>query len=296
MLPVPGAVRGIAMARKAGMLEASAGWATTWTGSSWAFALALASIALWIATGPLFHYSDTWQLVVNTATTIITFLMVFLIQRSQNKESRALQLKLNELIAAVQGASNRLINVEDLSEAEIRTLHTHYERLLELAKRDERITTSHSVEEASERHRSKLRHKQRKAPDAPAERARIEEGEGGAPAPAGRPAEEDMTSHDGMGRPASRSSAADVEDEIQEFLSAAERLEARLRWHEEQVRDHEERAADVKRLLAEQGIRPPGRTARGSEGKARKPGPARLHEDTASPAGSQNTSPRSRTA
>ena len=87
-----------------------------------AFGLACGTIIVWAATGPLFHYSDTWQLVINTGTTMVTFLMVFLIQRSQNKDSLAMQLKLNELVAAVKGASNRLIDVEDLTEEELRVL------------------------------------------------------------------------------------------------------------------------------------------------------------------------------
>ena len=108
-------------------------------------------------TGPVFRFSDTWQLVINTGTTIITFLMVFLIQRSQNKDSRAVHLKLNEIVAALQGASNRLINVEDLTETEIRLLHEHYQRLVTMAKRDVSLTESHSVEEADQRHRAKTR-------------------------------------------------------------------------------------------------------------------------------------------
>ena len=104
---------------------------TDWSGSSSAFALAVAVIIIWAASGPYFHYSDTWQLVVNTGTTIVTFLMVFLIQRSQNKDARAVHLKLNELVAALQGASNRLINVEDLTEAEVQALHQRYERLVQ---------------------------------------------------------------------------------------------------------------------------------------------------------------------
>jgi low affinity Fe/Cu permease len=109
-----------------GLTERFACAATTWTGSNSAFLLAIAVIGVWGATGPLFHYSDTWQLVINTGTTIITFLMVFLIQRTQNKESLALQLKINEIVAALQGASNRLISVEDLSEAELQQLHARY--------------------------------------------------------------------------------------------------------------------------------------------------------------------------
>ena len=89
---------------------------TAWTGSSWAFAAAASVIIAWLVTGPLFHFSDTWQLVINTGTTVVTFLMVFLIQRAQNKDSLAIQLKLNELVAGVTGASNRLIDIEDLDE------------------------------------------------------------------------------------------------------------------------------------------------------------------------------------
>jgi low affinity Fe/Cu permease len=92
-------------------LERVARTITDWTGSSSAFGLAVSIVAVWAALGPLFGYSDTWQLVINTGTTIVTFLMVFLIQRAQNIEGRALQLKLNEVIAALDGASNRLIDV-----------------------------------------------------------------------------------------------------------------------------------------------------------------------------------------
>lgn len=139
-------------------LEGLAHRVTEWTGGSWAFGVALATIVVWGVTGPTFGFSDTWQLVINTGTTIITFLMVFLIQRSQNKDARAVHLKLNEIVAALQGASNRLINVEDLTETEIRLLHAHYQRLVMMAKRDASLTVSHSVEEADERHRAKTRH------------------------------------------------------------------------------------------------------------------------------------------
>jgi len=130
---------------------------TDWAGSSQAFLIAVAALVVWAATGPLFHYSDSWQLVINTGTTIITFLMVFLIQRFQNKDAHALHLKLNEIVAALQGASNRLINVEDLSEAEVKALHRHYQTLVVMAKRDEDIAQSHSVEEAQRRHTRKRR-------------------------------------------------------------------------------------------------------------------------------------------
>jgi low affinity Fe/Cu permease len=112
---------------------------------------------VWGVTGPLFRWSDTWQLVINTGTTIVTFLMVFLIQRTQNRDGLAIQLKLNELVAAVQGASNRLIDVESLSQAELQTLHAHYRRLVEMARDDEDVTASHSVDEAEHRHRDKRR-------------------------------------------------------------------------------------------------------------------------------------------
>ena len=118
------------------VLEKVARKVTLWTGSTSAFALSVSIVLVWVLTGPLFHYSDTWQLVINTGTTIVTFLMVFLIQRSQNKDSLALHLKLNEIVAAMKGASNRLIDVESLSERELRTLHTHYETLARMAKRD----------------------------------------------------------------------------------------------------------------------------------------------------------------
>jgi low affinity Fe/Cu permease len=162
--PRPSARKGSAT-RRGGPPHKGVGWAleelarcvTDWTGGSWAFAVALGTIVVWGVTGPLFRFSDTWQLVINTGTTIITFLMVFLIQRSQNKDSRALHLKLNEIVAALNGASNRLINVEDLTETEIRLLHDHYQRLVAMAKRDLSLTESHSVEEAEQRHRAKQR-------------------------------------------------------------------------------------------------------------------------------------------
>jgi low affinity Fe/Cu permease len=135
--------------------------ATKATGTSMAFILALSVIIIWGITGPVFHFSDTWQLVINTSTTIVTFLMVFLIQRTQNKDAQAIHLKLNEIVAALEGASNNLIDVEDLTEGEIQTLHTHYQKLVQMAKKDIKLTQSHSVEEAEARHNlkhSKHRH------------------------------------------------------------------------------------------------------------------------------------------
>ena len=95
---------------------------------------------------------------INTSTTIVTFLMVFLIQRTQNKDSLAVQLKLNEIVAALQGASNRLVNVEELSEEDLSTLHRHYQALAELSKTEVDVHQSHSVDEAKARHLAKERH------------------------------------------------------------------------------------------------------------------------------------------
>ena len=140
---------------RAGVFERIASTAGAFSGSAPALIGAAALVVAWAATGPLFHYSPTWQLVINTSTTIITFLMVFLIQRSQNKESLAVQLKLNEIVAALQGASNRLVNVEDLTEEELQSLHLHYAALARLAKEDTDLLGSHSVDEAENRHRAK---------------------------------------------------------------------------------------------------------------------------------------------
>jgi low affinity Fe/Cu permease len=128
---------------------------SAWTGTTKAFLLALGAVVVWALTGPLFHYSDTWQLVINTATTVITFLMVFLIQRAQNKAAFAMTLKLNELLAAVEGASNRLIDADDMTEEELEILHDHFRELARMAKRDLVLTKSHSIEEARSRHELK---------------------------------------------------------------------------------------------------------------------------------------------
>jgi low affinity Fe/Cu permease len=125
------------------------------TGSSMAFILALLIIIIWVITGPAFHFSNTWQLVINTGTTIITFLMVFVIQQSQNKDTTAVQLKLNELIAASSTASNRLIAVEDLSAKELETIKKFYSALSELAKKEIDIHKTHSIDEAVNTHQKK---------------------------------------------------------------------------------------------------------------------------------------------
>src|SRR5690242_3560897 len=122
------------------------------TGSTTAFITAVSVILIWLITGPVFHYSDSWQLVINTGTTIITFLMVFLIQRSQNKESLAIQIKLNELIASSRLASNRLIDIEDLTEEELSTLEKYYGELVKRSRKDKNVHQSHSIDEAAELH------------------------------------------------------------------------------------------------------------------------------------------------
>jgi low affinity Fe/Cu permease len=127
------------------------------TGSTYAFITALFVILGWIISGPMFGFSDTWQLVINTATTIITFLMVFLIQRAQNKDSRAVHLKLNELIASLKGPSNRLIDAEELTEKELETLTGYYRKLSVMAKKESDLSISHSIEEAEELHKSKYK-------------------------------------------------------------------------------------------------------------------------------------------
>ena len=128
---------------------------TYWTGSSIAFITAFFIILIWGITGPLFGYSDTWQLVINTGTTIVTFLMVFIIQKSQNKDSKAIQLKLNELIAASRHASNRMVDIEDLTEAELDVLHKFYQRLSDVSEQDQDIHNSHSIDAADELNQEK---------------------------------------------------------------------------------------------------------------------------------------------
>ena len=137
------------------LFEKIAGKITHGTGSPLAFIIASIVILVWLVSGPLFGYSDTWQLIINTSTTIITFLMVFVIQHSQNKDTMALQLKLNELIASHDRASNRLIDVEDLTEEELVQLKKFYIKLSRLAEKEADITTSHSLEEAMNVHEIK---------------------------------------------------------------------------------------------------------------------------------------------
>ncbi len=129
--------------------ERFASKATKATGSSAAFVIACVLIISWVLTGPFFNYSDVWQLFINTTTTIVTFLMVFLIQKTQNKDSISIQIKLNELVAANANASNRIISVEDLSEQELIRLNQYYTRLAELTKKEKSLKTMHSIEDTT---------------------------------------------------------------------------------------------------------------------------------------------------
>jgi low affinity Fe/Cu permease len=124
-------------------------------GSTPAFIGAFIIVVAWAISGPIFDYSETWQLVINTGTTIITFLMVFLIQKAQNKDSLAIQLKLNELVASNELSSNSLVYIESMTEEEMIIIQKYYHRLSELAKKDQSIKTSHSIAEAHELHNRK---------------------------------------------------------------------------------------------------------------------------------------------
>ena len=124
------------------------GVVTKATGSAYAFIIAVSFILIWAITGPFFKFSDTWQLVINTSTTIITFLMVFVIQHSQNKDTLALQLKLNELIAANCEASNRLISIEDFTDEELEVIKKFYSHLAKSSKKEKTIFETHSLDEA----------------------------------------------------------------------------------------------------------------------------------------------------
>jgi low affinity Fe/Cu permease len=143
------------MKKKKNFFERFANWATAATGSSAAFITATSVIVIWAVTGPVFRYSETWQLIINTGTTIVTFLMVFLIQKSQNKDSKAIHLKLNELLASHEGTSNRMVNIEDLTEEELDRLYKFYIRLSDLAQKESDLTKTHSIDAAKENHSGK---------------------------------------------------------------------------------------------------------------------------------------------
>jgi low affinity Fe/Cu permease len=134
--------------KKQNLFEHIANAITCWTGSLPAFIIAFSIILIWGITGPIFHFSDTWQLVINTGTTIITFLMVFLIQKTQNKDAKAIHLKLNELLAASRHASNRMVDIEDLNESELDALHKYYQKLSDVAENENDIHKSHSIDSA----------------------------------------------------------------------------------------------------------------------------------------------------
>ena len=141
---------------RARLFNRIAGWVTRKAGSPGVSISAFAIILLWLLSGPMFNFSNTWQLIINTGTTIITFLMVFIIQQSQNKDTAAIQLKLNELIACHEKASNRLVDIEDLTEEEIRVLKSFYVKLADRAEVEMDIHSSHSLDEAEENHNFKI--------------------------------------------------------------------------------------------------------------------------------------------
>jgi low affinity Fe/Cu permease len=145
------------MKKKRNFFEDFSNWATAATGSSEAFLVAIGVIVTWLITGPVFNYSDTWQLIINTGTTIVTFLMVFLIQKAQNKDSKAIHLKLNELLASHEGTSNRMVNIEDLTEEELDQLYKFYIRLSELAQMESDLTQTHSIDAAEENNQQKTK-------------------------------------------------------------------------------------------------------------------------------------------
>lgn len=133
------------------------------TGSTAAFTAAFGIVILWAIAGPFFNFSETWQLVINTGTTIITFLMVFLIQKAQNKDSLAIQLKLNELVASNEFSSNRLVDIESMTEQEMEIVQKYYRHLSTLSEKEEALQTSHSIDEAKEKH--EIKSKKQKSED-----------------------------------------------------------------------------------------------------------------------------------
>lgn len=132
---------------KTNRFERFASRITTAAGSSVAFIAAVSIVIVWAICGPIFHYSETWQLVINTGTTIITFIMVFLIQKTQNKDSKALHLKIDELLSSIEGSSNRLVDIEYLNEAELDELHEFYRRVSQRARRTKGDQQAHSIDE-----------------------------------------------------------------------------------------------------------------------------------------------------
>jgi len=143
--------------KRARLFNRVANWVTHKAGSPVVSIAAFLIIILWAASGPIFKFSDTWQLVINTGTTIVTFLMVFIIQQSQNKDTAAIHLKLNELIACNEKANNRLVDIEDLTEDEIQVLKKFYVELAEKAEKEMDIRSSHSLDEAEDNHKEKIK-------------------------------------------------------------------------------------------------------------------------------------------
>lgn len=141
--------------KKPSFFERFASWVSKAAGTTPAFLGAFTIVVLWAATGPMFDFSETWQLVINTGTTIITFLMVFLIQKSQNKDSMAIQMKLNELVASNELASNRLVDVEEMTEDELKVIQKYYRKLAELTQKAGTLRESHSIDEAEDKHTEK---------------------------------------------------------------------------------------------------------------------------------------------
>lgn len=131
-------------------------WVTKATGTSTAFFIALLVVIVWALTGHFFHYSETWQLIINTGTTIVTFLMIFVIQQSQNKDTMAIHLKLNELIAANELTSNRLVASEDLTDEELEVIKQYYQKISDLSKKKQTLFTTHSLDEAKQNTEEKL--------------------------------------------------------------------------------------------------------------------------------------------
>ncbi|CAN5526169.1 hypothetical protein BH11BAC2_BH11BAC2_20050 [soil metagenome] len=142
-------------ASKQNFFEKLSSKVTKASGSTYAIVSAFSIVIIWLISGPFANYSEQWQLVINTGTTIITFLMVFLIQKSQNKDSLAIQLKLNELVAANEMASNRLVDVESMTEDELKIIHQYYHKLSEITKSEGNLLQSHSIDEAQKHHRIK---------------------------------------------------------------------------------------------------------------------------------------------
>jgi low affinity Fe/Cu permease len=141
--------------------------ATKATGSNYAFIIACSVVILWLVSGPIFGYSDTWQLVINTGTTIVTFLMVFLIQKTQNKDGIAMQVKLNELVSADRNASDRIIDVEDLTEDELEYLEKYYRKLAQHTKRQHDLKTSHSIDNIGKKTEQPVPRQKKRIPPKP---------------------------------------------------------------------------------------------------------------------------------